>query len=282
VFADRPLTGNGLTVVTPTAPLAAETMLRIAQEMRQFETLFLFGGEGTGVTARIFTPEEELFFAGHPILGAAAVMHLRSGSVEQRHEWTIGVGERLLKVTTDVTQDGLVEAEMDQGAPVLHPVVSRGTALEYAAALGLGPEQVLGDLPAQVVSTGLAYLLLPVTPEGLSASRVVVPDLPARLRAIGADFVYVLDPHRPEGRTWDNSGTVEDVATGSAAGPTAAYLVTRGLRPAESTFHVHQGRFVGRPSRMRVRRASDGAIHVGGAVAAVSSGTMEPSALTPH
>ena len=54
------------------------------------------------------------------------------------------------------------------------------------------------------------------------------------LSEIGADFVYVLDPDRPEGRTWDNRGVTEDVATGSAAGPTAAYLVNHGLRPANS------------------------------------------------
>ena len=52
-------------------PLAAETMLRIAQELRQFETIFLFDVADDGAEARIFTPEEELSFAGHPVLGAA-------------------------------------------------------------------------------------------------------------------------------------------------------------------------------------------------------------------
>lgn len=57
---------------------------------------------------------------------------------------------------------------------------------------------------------------------------------------------------RASGRTWDNSGVTEDVATGSAAGPAAGYLLSLGLRSAGETFQVHQGRFVGRPSRIEV------------------------------
>ena len=78
VFTDRPLAGNGVAVVTPERPLAEEVMLRIAQELRQFETIFLFDVADDAAEARIFTPEGELDFAGHPVLGAAAVLHARS------------------------------------------------------------------------------------------------------------------------------------------------------------------------------------------------------------
>jgi predicted PhzF superfamily epimerase YddE/YHI9 len=71
----------------------------------------------------------------------------------------------------------------------------------------------------------------------------------------------------------------EDVATGSAAGPTAAYLIEHGRRPPTGSFEVHQGRFVQRPSRMTVRRAEDGSVHVGGPVTPFSSGTLEPRVL---
>jgi predicted PhzF superfamily epimerase YddE/YHI9 len=101
------------------------------------------------------------------------------------------------------------------------------------------------------------------------------------LREIGADFIYVLDPDRPEGRTWDNAGATEDVATGSAAGPAAAYLINYGLRPADEPFHVHQGRFVGRPSRIDVRQTTDGSICVGGPVSPFSSGTIEMATVQP-
>jgi trans-2,3-dihydro-3-hydroxyanthranilate isomerase len=279
VFTDRPLAGNGLAVVTSTTPLDATTMLRLAQELRQFETIFLADVEGDTATARIFTPEEELTFAGHPILGAAAVLHARSVAGDDR-TWTINVAGRPLVVTTALQSGGVIEAEMDQGVAQLLPPLPRDRALEHATALGLGPAQLREDLPTQVVSTGLPYLLLPVTPEGLAASRVVAPDLPSMLHSEGASFVYVLDPDRPEGRTWDNGGLTEDIATGSAAGPTAAYLVAHGLRSSHDVFYVHQGRFVGRPSRIRVRHGADGAARVGGPVAAVSSGRLLTTTLS--
>jgi PhzF family phenazine biosynthesis protein len=281
VFTDRSMAGNGLAVVTPVGPLAGETMLRIAQELRQFETIFLFDVADDGAEARIFTPEEELKFAGHPVLGAAAVLHAQSDSDAARRVWTIRVGGRPLRVTTALWESGIIGAEMDQGPAVVSTPLSRGEAHRFAAALGLRPEQLREDLPSQVVSTGLPYLLLPVTAEGLATSHVAVADLPSMLDEIGADFVYVLDPDMPEGRTWDNRGVTEDVATGSAAGPAAAYLVRHGLRPADESFHVHQGRFVGRPSRIDVRLARNGSIHVGGLVAPFSSGTIELAAVRP-
>ena len=55
----------------------------------------------------------------------------------------------------------------------------------------------------------------------MDQARICHPDFDALLQEVGVKFVYVLDPERPEGRTWDNVGRVEDVATGSAAGPAA-------------------------------------------------------------
>jgi len=71
----------------------------------------------------------------------------------------------------------------------------------------------------------------------------------------------------------------EDVATGSAAGPTAAYLISHSYRPANEPLQVHQGRFVGRPSRIAVRRMNDGSMHVGGVVTPFSSGTIDNAAV---
>jgi PhzF family phenazine biosynthesis protein len=288
VFADRPLAGNGLTVVTGAGRLTARTMLQIAQELRQFETIFLSAVTADGADARIFTPEEELTFAGHPLLGAAAVLHagLRPDAhpSSRKRLWRIVVGGRPLEVTTTARPDGTLAAEMDQGSAALSAPLARAEGLSFAPALGLRPEHLRADLPPQVVSTGLPYLILPVTPEGLAASHVaagVLPDmLPDMLAEVGAAFVYVLDADRPEGRTWDRRGTTEDVATGSAAGPTAAYLVEHGRRSGDEPFDVHQGRFVGRPSRMRVRIGDNGTVHVGGVVTPFSSGTIRGGVAT--
>ena len=68
-------------------------------------------------------------------------------------------------------------------------------------------------------------------------------------------LAYVLDPVAGEGRNWVNDGSVEDIATGSAAGPAASYLVRHGLRDAEREIVIKQGRFLGRPSEMTLRVA---------------------------
>ena len=98
VFTDRAMAGNGLAVVSSAISLGPDTMLRIAQELRQFETIFLFDAVDGGAEARIFTPEEELGFAGHPVLGAAAVLHAgRDERMRSDQEWTIRVGGRPLR-----------------------------------------------------------------------------------------------------------------------------------------------------------------------------------------
>lgn len=70
---------------------------------------------------------------------------------------------------------------MDQGAAHLQPPLAPEGALAFAAALGLAPGHLRTDLPTQVASTGLPYLLLPVTAAGLAHSHVSVSDLPQRL-----------------------------------------------------------------------------------------------------
>src|SRR6266849_3212057 len=77
----------------------------------------------------------------------------------------------------------------------------------------------------------------------------------------------------PPGRPHlDNAGRVEDVATGSAAGPAAGYLLHHGVRPAGEPLVLHQGRFTGRPSTIEVRPGRDGRLWVGGPVAPVAAG----------
>ena len=75
VFTERLFSGNGLTVVFPDKALGAEAMLQITREFRQFETIFITSEPAGGYSARIFTMDEELPFAGHPMIGAAAVIH---------------------------------------------------------------------------------------------------------------------------------------------------------------------------------------------------------------
>lgn len=73
---------------------------------------------------------------------------------------------------------------------------------------------------------GLAATCLTAEP-----ARLFRPQYPGGCRrVVGADFVYVLDIVNREGRTWDNAGLIEDIATGSAAGPSGAFLVANHWR----------------------------------------------------
>ena len=247
----------------------------MTREVRQFETVFISAVDLAGRTARlrIFTEDEELGFAGHPLLGAGAVLHTELAAAAAEETWTLKLSERNVTVRTR-GRDGWIDASMDQGPAPFGEIVTGELADRYRRALGLPPAAGRPDLPMQVVSTGLPYLIVPVHAQDLAdcAHRRLPTSRRSRWPS-GAKFVYVLDPATPEGRTWDNAGRVEDVATGSAAGPAAAYLIEHRVHPAGVPLRLAQGRFTGRPSTIEVRREpGDGHYWVGGPVAPVASG----------
>lgn len=276
VFTDRAYSGNGLVVFFGGTDRATEELLAITTEMRQFESIFLSDVQAEGrVSARVFTVEEELAFAGHPVIGAAAAAHERWASEAGERRWIFRLGERDVEVESR-RERLLYRAMMNQGQAISNDPLDDSSAAAFLPMLGLSSAD-LRDLPFQVVSTGLPYLIVPVTPAGLEKAQISVGDFESRLLAVGAKFVYAFDPEAREGRTWDNAGSVEDVATGSAAGPAAAYLLEHHLI-SDSAFHITQGRFAGRPSSMSVEIAENSDIWVGGPVAAVASGTLDEGA----
>ena len=250
-----------------------EELQAIATEMRQFESVFLSEREAGGkVSARVFTVQEELDFAGHPVIGAAAAAHERWSIDDVERSWNFLVGGREIEVRSR-RERRFFSATMNQGRASFEEPLDESLATDFLSMLGIGSAERC-DLPVQVVSTGLPYLIVPVTPDGLEKARIGVGDFESHLLAVGAKFVYVFDPEALEGRTWDNAGAVEDVATGSAAGPAAAYLREHDLIDG-SPFSLTQGRFAGRPSSMSVDIAENSDIWVGGPVAAVASGALD-------
>ncbi|MFJ2900617.1 PhzF family phenazine biosynthesis protein [Streptomyces sp. NPDC087218] len=276
VFAGKAFTGNSLAVFPDDPGLSAAQMLRITQELRHFETIFLRGNdESQDVTARVFDLFEELDFAGHPVLGAAAVLHERDGGRGPQRR-TLHLVGRTVEVTTWRTATGY-HAELDQGAPEFLATVPAEDRAEIAAALNL-PTRALADLPLCVVSTGLPYLIVPVV-AGLAEARIVRSDFAELVGRYGAQFAYVLDIEALEGRHWNNDGVLEDVATGSAAGCVGAYLALHRVVPVEEELTLGQGRFTGRPSRLTVLpQGRPDALHnirVGGDVSMVARGTLD-------
>lgn len=274
VFSSVPFAGNGLIVLFASpAAFAAQALIALTAELRQFELIVTeFQAASGQAPARIFTAEEELPFAGHPVIGAAAALHERHAPMEPARSWIFVINGREIAVRTRQAA-GYYEAEMNQGAATLAPPLGRRDAARFAAALGLA-EADMHELQPQVVSTGLPYLIVPVA-GGLDRARIGVADFGQRLAEVGAKFVYVFDPDQREGRSWDNAGAVEDVATGSAAGPAVAFLAAHDLTAAGETILVSQGRYLGRPSVIAVRADDRGDLWVGGPVAPVCRGVLD-------
>ena len=278
VFATRPLTGNGLTVFLGKDEWSAPIMQRLTQEMKQFESIFLSAITSTGASARVFTLEEELPFAGHPLLGAAAVLHRTQTPEANASSWTLKLPSRDVPVSTK-KMGGHYLAEMNQGAAIFGGGITLAELQPVLSRLGLKSDDLTAGLSARVISTGLPYLILPVRPEALARAAISGSDLEALLAMLGAKFVLVLDVAGLEVRTWDNLGRVEDVATGSAAGPAAAYLFSLGLADPKLPIELTQGRFADRPSKIRVSRDNFNGLLVSGEVWPVSYGFLDSNVM---
>ena len=275
VFAKGPLSGNGLSVFLNTEGWSASQMQKLTQEMKQFESIFLSEISPSGAGARVFTVEEELPFAGHPVLGAAAALHQTQtpGAVKGMWRLRLAIGE----VTVSTTKIGThYHAEMNQGVALIGDTVTGGRLRPILERLGLSERDLAPGAAPQVISTGLPYLIVPVHAEALARSAIKGTDLETQLAALGAKFVLVLDSEGRELRTWDNLGRAEDVATGSAAGPIGAYLFGHGLADPTLPIELAQGRFAGRPSTLTVRRDGDNNLFVSGEVWPVMQGLLDP------
>jgi PhzF family phenazine biosynthesis protein len=268
------MTGNGLTVFLDTANWSASAMQQLTREMRQFESIFLSEVSTSGAAARVFTVDEELPFAGHPVLGAAAVLHRTQAPQSDACTWTLKLPYGPVPVMTHNQNDHYL-CEMNQGTPILGRSIATELLNPILKRLDLGETDTVSGIQAQVISTGLPYLIVPVLPSALSRARIKGTDLELLLGAIGAKFVLILDVDGREARTWDNLGQVEDVATGSAAGPAAAYLLRHGLADADLPIEISQGRFAGRPSKIVVIQDKVGNLLVSGEVWPVSHGVLD-------
>lgn len=276
VFSDRPFSGNGLTVFTEAGGLSKEAMLRLTQEMRQFESIFLQQTGDTKVRAHIFTVGEELDFAGHPVLGAAATLHDLYYPGKQRAEWEFVLNQKTVQVTTEKGDESF-KATMNQGRAEFGKELDDAETDWLMDAISLNRDDLYEGCRPVIVSTGLPYIIVPLRRNGLQA-KIRVTDLEQKIRPLGAMFVGILEIPTLSIRTWDNLGSVEDIATGSLAGPSGAYLVKNGFRSSGTQIQLNQGVHLGRPSQLFVNAGmSNGElldIYVSGHVCKISQSVL--------
>jgi trans-2,3-dihydro-3-hydroxyanthranilate isomerase len=273
VFAVRPLEGTLHAVVEEADGIGAQAMATLARRLRLPETSFLQRSDTATADYRhrIFTIAGEIPFAGHPSLGAAAVWCRRRGRAGADVVQSTGAGEQRLEVALDGRSG---EVAIHQNAPAFGAEMDAGPLLE---GLGLPPGAGHRALAPQLVSTGLATLVVPLA-EHAALSRIRVdwatlaPVL-APLTDVAALNCYVVAQRG--GERWSarcfaqDIGGGEDPATGSAAGPLGAYLRER---TGAQHVVVDQGVDLGSPSRLTVD-TSDG-IRVSGAVHLLGEGEM--------
>jgi trans-2,3-dihydro-3-hydroxyanthranilate isomerase len=261
VFAERPLTGNPLALVPDADGLTVDQMRDIAREFNQSETTFLLRPTRPAAAWRLrsFTPiGAEVDGAGHNALGAWLWLADQGLTGDEPSRTLMQeIGADVLPVEVVRRHGGGVRIVMEQSAPVFGPVVE--DACRLAVALGLRPEDLPTDQPAQVVSTGVAHLLVPLVDRpAVDGTTVETRALAAILAEVGAEgcYVYTSAPGEPKADAYSRFfnptvGIVEDPATGTAAGPLAALLV-RTQRVDGGVVVIEQGHKLGRPSRIQV------------------------------
>jgi trans-2,3-dihydro-3-hydroxyanthranilate isomerase len=254
VFCVNPLTGNQLCVVPDGAELDPETMQALAREIGFSETTFVTSIDDDGYDVRIFTPDQELPFAGHPTLGTA---YLLASERRVAPTTTQRCGAGTLRVEVDPAAGS---GRMRQFPGVLSPPFEDRAAA--AAAAGLAEQDLHPDRPIRTVTTGLAHTILPVRDAGAlrraelraSAVREVV----GRTRGESL-YLFAEEGAQIVARMFDRGpGIGEDPATGSAAGPLGVYLAEHELAGMPGRITVRQGEQVERPSRLEVEVSREG------------------------
>jgi trans-2,3-dihydro-3-hydroxyanthranilate isomerase len=271
VFAGEPLTGNPLAVFIDPPALSDERYRAWAREMNLSETTFAWPrADGTGYDCRIFTPERELPFAGHPTLGTAWALCRQGlvGPVVKQHT-AAGV--------TSVT----IDDDMAWMVPPMGEVGREVPVTAAADALGIPSRWISPDRPPQVASAGLPVLLVHLEPDRVAGLRPPADRLARTLERIGVGGVMVwafAGAGRLHVRVFGPGyGIAEDPATGSAAAALGVYLQRAAGVTDPMAYELHQGAEVGRPSilHLRLNDRGFGELRVGGRVVPVFEAVVE-------
>jgi trans-2,3-dihydro-3-hydroxyanthranilate isomerase len=270
VFTDRPFAGNPLAVVFGADSLARDQMQALAREFHLSETVFILPPTVAEASyrVRIFTPEAELPFAGHPSVGAAVTQVRRgllaAGPVTQE------CGAGVLPIT--VEEDG--RATLTGGTPSIGPELDPAPLLE---ASGLTTADFAGPA-VRKAGCGIEFPYLAVVPDAVARSRPGPP-----VEGVDDVNVFAWDPElrRAHTRVFATGlGVPEDPATGSAALGFGVWLVAAGLLPGDgdSDYTVRQGIEMHRPSTLECTvSAVDGVavrVTVTGSVVPVAKGEI--------
>jgi len=279
VFAIEKYSGNQLAVFQGAENVSTEEMQKIAREMNFSETTFIYSGhpDPDGYRVRIFTPEEEIPFAGHPTLGTAFVIREK---IEKKPLESLRLKLKVGSIPVTFAKEMLW---MEQNPPDFGDKYSPE---EIATIVGLKPDEIDSRFPIQDVSTGLPFILIPLKDrETLYKASVDRKEYLKFVEGKRAKSLVVFAPGAKQvGNDMsvrvfaDYYGVPEDPATGSANGCLAGYLVENRYWGNELVdIRIEQGLAIGRPSLLHLRGFRKGGIikiEVGGRVIEVAQGSL--------
>lgn len=274
VFTNEALTGNQLAVFTEGQAIPSALLQPLALEMGFSETVFVFPPDGQETARlRIFTPANEVPFAGHPVLGTAVALAIAGG----RDHVALRTPRALIPLEISQRTSSSAFGRMRQPIPTVAGLAD--PAPLFAALRVSGSE-----LPVEIYDNGLpnVYIALP----DVTAVAEIRPDFGAL-----ADLARVRDIEMVgincfagSGRRWTTrmfapaDGVPEDAATGSAAGPLACHLARHGLIAFGDEIEISQGAQIGRPSTLYATAHGSGdaitRVEVAGGAVIVASGAF--------
>lgn len=265
VFAEKPLEGNALAVVSNADDLTDAQMAAFARWTNLSETTFLLRPTTTQADyrVRIFTPQRELPFAGHPTLGSC-------------HVWLSGGGKPHGDRIIQECAAGLVEIRDDYhrlafAAPPLirSGAVDSSTLQQIARGLGIDEARIIAS---NWVDNGPGWVAI------MLSSRDEVLSLRADYPALGGLNLGVIGPWGGadaeadvEVRAFMGGEYAEDSVTGSLNASLAQWLIPAGILPAR--YRASQGTVIGRRGRVWIEREAE-TIWVGGQVQPVINGAV--------
>ncbi len=266
VFAQSRLGGNPLCVFEDARGLDDASMQALARQFNLSETTFILPGSRADARVRIFTPEFEMPFAGHPTLGTAEVVRsvLRTGD----------------RITLEMMAGTIaVEAEGNLWTLDANPPKHRGvspTREAVAAMLGLSASDLAGE--PLWVDTGSEQLLIPLASDEAVARAAPVPNL---MRAIAANstgamaYLFRRDDTRVVSRFFflQRGAVLEDPGTGSACANLGGWLLATGA-PLPQRLQIDQGAATGRACRLGLEVTVERRIRVSGHVVDLARGTL--------
>ena len=282
VFAQEKYNGNQLAVFVDAGTLTSHQMQRIAKEINYSETTFITNNQSRegGYDVRIFTPAQELPFAGHPTLGTAYI--IQQEIIKQPVEKvTLNLKVGQIPVTLHYADNSVNLLWMQQ----LPPIFGQKFATDaIAPLLNLSVDDINTNFPMQEVSTGVPFMIVPL--KTLAAVKKAKVNLEKYFKLISnteakSILIFCPETYHQENNLnvrvfCDYLGVPEDPATGSANGCLAGYLANYAYFGADSIdIRVEQGYEIGRDSLLLLKAQKTDAdinVFVGGKVIMVAKG----------